>query len=133
MTNNPEPQYLLAALTLAWGADTANDPENWSGHPPSYGQCVPTALIVQDYYGGRLARAPMGITGSHYFNETAFGILDMSGGQFAHTSQKPDYAKKTLRTRVQLLNSLDVQSRYAILRGRTIQWLDIITRNRPEL
>jgi len=122
----PTPQQLLAALTLSWQADTAYD-NDWEPHIPSLNQCVPTALVVQDYYGGKIARAPMSCGGSHYWNvETKYGTLDFSGGQFAYLTSSPRYDRVAHRSRGILLDDDYIVKRYHKLAERVSYWLVII-------
>jgi len=122
----PTPQQLLAALTLSWHANTAYD-NDWEPHIPSLNQCVPTALVVQDYYGGEIARAPMSCGGSHYWNvETAHGTLDFSGGQLAYLTSSPLYDQVVRRARENLLSTEAITGRYRMLADRVKYWLEII-------
>ena len=50
--------HLLAAATVDL---------DWSSRWPSKGKCTVTALVVQDYLGGELLRAPVEDV-SHYWN-----------------------------------------------------------------
>lgn len=52
----PSLQNIVDALQLAWGADTAYDPHDWSDDNRARGQCVVSSLVVQDYLGGDLLR-----------------------------------------------------------------------------
>jgi len=47
---------LEAAFKKSWSQETVNPEidEKWSAANPALGQCVPTALVVNDLYGGRL-------------------------------------------------------------------------------
>lgn len=128
MSNDPKkptPQQLLAALVLSWGADTALRESGWMDTVPSLGQCVPTALVVQDYFGGEIWRAPLpNYRGSHYWNvNTKHAALDLTGGQFIFLNAIPEFDKGKRRTRKELLKNPDVQRRYIILSARVWVWL----------
>lgn len=75
------------ALTVSWGIDTTVDPENWSEDNPAHGQCVPTALVIQDLFGGKIVWAMVIQNGqkvSHYFNELPDGTRrDFTEPQFS--------------------------------------------------
>jgi hypothetical protein len=48
---------LEAAIRSAWGSDTTDEPELWSGENPALGQCAVTALVVREYLGGEIVVA----------------------------------------------------------------------------
>lgn len=61
---------LREALHVAWTRETSYDPLNWSNENAAWGQCAVTALIVQDYCGGRLVCGEVnGIP--HYWNRVS--------------------------------------------------------------
>lgn len=124
---NPTPQQLLAALTLSWGADTVRKGDDWQEGVPSLNQCIPTALVVQYYFGGSICRAPMVIQfepGFHYWNAfTEHGTIDFTGGQFVFLREWPNYKQMDVRDRVVLLRSAHVVRRYLILSTRVGVWL----------
>src|SRR5262249_11613610 len=92
--------------------DTAADPDHWSADNPSHGQCAVTALIVQDYFGGALLRAPVNGT-AHYWNRLASGDeIDLTRQQFA-TATVPSGVQ---RTREYVLSFPDTARRYEQLR-----------------
>lgn len=72
---------LPQALRQSWSAATSAD-ENWTPSNPSLGQCAVTALIVQDFAGGTLARTTVhGV--SHYYNILPGSVeLDLTRDQF---------------------------------------------------
>lgn len=78
---------LETLLRKAWSRETSSDPEGWTAENPAWGQCVPTALIVQDFFGGGLLRHPLeGIEGlefmrSHYVNLVDGKRIDLSQEQ----------------------------------------------------
>lgn len=74
-------ELLPQALRESWTARTSAD-EGWSPANPSLGQCAVTALIVQDYAGGTLARTTVGGV-SHYYNILEDGTeVDLTREQF---------------------------------------------------
>lgn len=103
---------LFAALRRAWARDTSTDSE-WSGQCPSRGQCAVTALVVQDYLGGRLLRADVeGI--SHYWNRVANTDIDLTRDQFAEFSP----VNVTERGRDYVLSFRDTLIRYETIQKR---------------
>jgi len=124
---NPTPQQLLAALTLSWGPDTVRKGDDWQEGVPSLNQCVPTALVVQDYFGGSIYRAPMIFRHkprSHYWNSfTEHGTLDFTGGQFVFLREWPDYDRMAVRDRSIVLANVHVVERYLTLSARVAVWL----------
>ena len=50
---------LEEALKKAWDQTTCYPPmaEDWSPDNPAYGQCYVTALIVNDFFGGKILKA----------------------------------------------------------------------------
>jgi len=103
---------LRAALEAAWRADTGADPSNWHAGNRAYGQCVPTALIVQDRYGGDLLRTVVD-GDSHYYNSLADGrVVDLTADQFPPDAVRAD---GVTRSRGYVLGSPDVVRRYQLL------------------
>lgn len=47
-------EQLQTAIEKSWIRETSSVPDEWSEELASRGQCVPTALVVQDYLGGEL-------------------------------------------------------------------------------
>ena len=79
------------AFRSSWGPDTTclddDGLERWDRANPAYGQCGPTALIIQELLGGDLLIAS--VTGGqerdgwHYWNRLGRGIeLDLTREQF---------------------------------------------------
>ena len=88
-------KQLEAILEESWTKETSEDPENWTKENPAYGQCAVTALVVHDYFGGRLlwapAKLPDGREIPHYFNETATSeIIDLTKAQFPEGTIIPE-------------------------------------------
>ncbi|MBG6192421.1 hypothetical protein IWX64_003393 [Arthrobacter sp. CAN_A212] len=82
---------LEAAFRQAWGADTTclqpSSLTRWHHNTPEYGQCGPTALVLQDLLGGDLLIAD--VVGRdeadqvHYWNRLSSGLeIDLTGEQF---------------------------------------------------
>jgi hypothetical protein len=118
-------------IKSCWDAETTNDPLTWSPENPSAGQCVPTSLIINDYFGGKIEKVKTlmsnGKTGSHYFNLINKVIYDLTRDQYplnthfiaCSLSNFPD--EKSLRD--YLLSSQDTKRRYELLKKRVEQKL----------
>lgn len=85
--------------------------DRWSEENSSLGQCAITALVLNDFLGGKIMRC-MSETGSHYYNLINGEIVDLTVSQF---SSLPDYINGEERTREYLLSSEDTRNRYKLL------------------
>lgn len=85
----------------------------WNEYNPSLGQCAITALIVNDYFGGKIMRCMTSIE-SHYYNIIEGKIVDLTKEQFL--GEIPDYIRGEERTREYLLSNKDTEKRYNILK-----------------
>ena len=85
MTSSQKKQ-LQTAIEKSWIRETSNVPDEWSEEWSSRGQCVPTALVVQDYLGGELQKLVTVFGGreeSHYRNILPDGsVFDASRSQY---------------------------------------------------
>lgn len=120
---------LEEALRHSWCAETSTDSKNWSEENPSYGQCAVTALIVQDYLGGKLlwaqAELPNGNTDSHYFNLIENKEVDLTREQFPEGTTIPKgipKPKEFKTTRDYVLSYEPTKERYELLK-------DIVEKN----
>ena len=110
-------------LSKAWVQETSSDPDNWSAENPAWGQCAVTALVVNDYFGGRLlwasAKLPDGKEISHYFNELETGeVVDLTRAQFPEGTIIPegiDKKKEFATTRDYVLSYPVTVQRYTLL------------------
>lgn len=77
---------LQVALEHSWIQETSSTPKTWSEVKASRGQCVPTALVAQDYLGGNLQKLTTVFDGheeSHYRNIIDDGsIFDATRSQY---------------------------------------------------
>lgn len=107
-------------LKDGWCRETAHPSyrECWSPDMPSCGQCLVTALIIQEQYGGDIYSCKVGRR-SHFVNIINERIIDKTAEQFGgiHKIQYITGSFK-LRTRDSLLKSQDVKDRYALLKAR---------------
>jgi hypothetical protein len=102
---------LKQLLTLSWNKETCSKGlrDGWNNENPSLGQCAITALIVNDFFGGKIMRC-MASTGSHYYNLIDNKIVDLTIEQFL--GEIPDYDNGEERTREYLLSNEDTKKRY---------------------
>ncbi|MEZ8236517.1 hypothetical protein AB4116_01035 [Vibrio splendidus] len=83
----PSISDVLKALQDSWSLESTEEPENWTQFNPSRGQCGISALIINDYFGGKLVLWKVFLgedrVGFHYSNELPDGTLfDSTGDQF---------------------------------------------------
>lgn len=102
--------------------DTCFDANDWSADNPARGQCVVSALIVQDHLGGDLMRYDVtgeNLSEKHYCNIVGGTIIDTTGQQYREpVTMRP--SETTLKgfasARDKLLADQDTKRRYEILR-----------------
>lgn len=107
-------------LRKAWCRETAhlNYKDKWSEENPSIGQCLVTALVIQDQYGGDIYSCKVG-NNSHFVNIINERIIDKTAEQFGGTD-KIKYINGSFRkrSRESLLKNKDVKQRYELLKAR---------------
>ena len=106
-----ELKTLKKLLKKSWTVDTCikSSREEWSADNYSLGQCDITALIVNDYFGGKIMRV-MTNYGSHYYNLIDNNIIDLTVEQFS--GEIPKYQRGEERSRTYLLSNEDTKKRY---------------------
>lgn len=118
-----QPGTTLSSLKLtidqAWSAQTSADRANWSESNRSYGQCAVTALVIQDFFGGKLLRVeasgPSGNV-SHYYNQLRDGnVVDLTRKQFPEGTK---FSSSQYREREYVLSYPETASRYEILKDK---------------
>ena len=104
-------EELESKLKKSWSKDTCSPglKNDWCSDNPSMGQCAITALVVNDFLGGKIMRC-MASTGSHYYNLIDNEIVDLTVSQFL--GEIPEYEKGAERTREYLLGNEDTRNRY---------------------
>ena len=107
-------EKLKEILNCSWNKDTCSPGlrDKWNEDNSSIGQCAITALVVNDYFGGRIMRC-MTSSGSHYYNLIDNEIVDLTVDQFL--GETPLYSQGEERTREYLLGNEDTKSRYVKL------------------
>lgn len=106
---------LKELLSECWNIETCSPglKDKWSEDNPSIGQCAITALIVNDYFDGKIMRC-MSTSGSHYYNIIDDKIIDLTKEQFL--GEIPLYEEGQERTREYLLSNEDTKKRYLMLK-----------------
>ena len=104
-------EELTKILELSWCKDTSSPSmqDSWNEDNKALGQCAVTALIVNDFLGGKIMRC-MCESGSHYYNLIDGKIVDLTVNQFL--GEIPLYEEGTSRTREYLLGNEDTNKRY---------------------
>ena len=104
---------LTKILELSWNKNTCTQSmqDSWNENNKSLGQCAVTALIVNDFLGGKIMRC-MCETGSHYYNLINNEIVDLTVEQF---KVLPNYSLSEERTKDYLLSNESTKERYKIL------------------
>ena len=102
---------LKELLSKSWTKETCSPGlrNEWNETNPSLGQCAITALIINDFFGGKIMRC-MASTGSHYYNLIDGNIIDFTVEQFL--GEIPGYEEGQERTREYLLGNEDTKKRY---------------------
>ena len=102
---------LKQLLIQSWDLRTCSPGlrDKWNKENPSLGQCAITALIVNDFFGGKIMRC-MASSGSHYYNIIDDELVDLTVEQFL--GEIPQYENGEERTREYLLSNEDTKNRY---------------------
>lgn len=126
-----EPSQLEKALQKAWCKETSSDPANWTAKNPAWGQCAISALLINDYFGGKIVFAeallPNGTKISHYFNFINEMEIDITREQFPPGTIIPTGVDKTKgfsTTRDYVLSYLPTKERYMLLKDKLQKLLD---------
>ena len=114
---------LINALRKCWAKSTSFNPKKWTKNNPAYGQCAVTAVVVQDFFGGKLIRCS--VYGeervSHYYNGLPDDKrIDLTRGQFKEGTR---FSKPQYRERSQVLSYATTAKKYALLKKRVLQEL----------
>ena len=84
----------------------------WTKENPAYGQCVPTALLVQHYFGGDIHKYK-----DHYFNVIDGEVVDLTASQL---TEEFDYSQGKLKQPA--LNQSKTQERFEILKEKVVNY-----------
>ena len=104
---------IIRIIEMSFTKETCypNLQDKWNSDNPSLGQCAVTALVVNDFLGGKIMRCESE-TGSHYYNLINNEVIDLTSGQF---NSLPDYNTGEERSREYLLSNIDTKNRYKLL------------------
>jgi hypothetical protein len=82
-------------------------------------QCVVTALVVQDYFGGKILCRKLTNGKNHFLNKLPDGTeKDFTESQFKDSDIQPIVEQTTTRSRNSLLRHKSVEKRYILLNKR---------------
>lgn len=103
-------------VSMSFSKDTCypNLRNKWTLENKTLGQCAITALVLNDFLGGKIMRCESE-TGSHYYNLINDEIVDLTVSQF---NILPNYETGIERTREYLLSNEDTKKRYKLLLER---------------
>lgn len=106
-------EEVIRIIELSYSKETCypNLRDKWCEENKTLGHCAITALVVNDFVGGKIMRC-MSETGSHYYNLINNEIVDLTFSQF---KELPDYEHSEERTREYILSNDDTKNRYKIL------------------
>lgn len=108
------------ALVKSWGKETAyhKDAPNWTIENPALGQCAITALLFNEYFGGKIFSGVSETGIVHYWNKIFGFKVDLTKQQF-----KSNLVFKNIVewNRSDLLESGNVAERYDILKQRMLE------------
>lgn len=113
------------ALVASWAQDTAyhKDAVNWTPQNPALGQCAITALLFNEFFGGKIYSGVSEAGIVHYWNKK-FGLkIDLTKQQF---DKNIKFCEVTLWDRDHLLSTGNVEERYLLLRKRFMEQYEII-------
>ena len=117
---------LEKAIRASWDEQTCYPgwADDWTKENPAYGQCVVTALVVQDYYGGDLAFCKEHF---HYWNILPNNkYVDLTREQFPVGT---DFSVDMIRSRESILSGdralkAKTKERYELLKNKIDKILD---------
>jgi hypothetical protein len=114
---------LTTALHNSWTRETSSSPDEWSEDNPARGQCVASALVMQDYLGGDLLRYEVtskSIHEMHYCNLLDDGtVVDTTSSQYKEPVNmivEPVDLKGFSSTREKRLADKATNNRYQLLK-----------------
>jgi hypothetical protein len=118
--------HVVEAIAASWDADTAYK-YKWDRDNPSMNQCAVTALVLQDYFGGKLVRCQTVGGSTHCWNRFEFRFIgfevDLTYEQFDIIDDEPIREECTVVNRENVLSFPDTKKRYEILKNRVAEYL----------
>lgn len=104
---------ILDVIRSCWTKETSADPFNWSRKIPSYGQCVATALLIHDLYGGILYKCNVIDKQNivpHYFVVLAGERIDPTFDQFVEAEEMKHSIQQQSKKRLETIVFPDFKS-----------------------
>ena len=118
-------KQLEKAIRNSWNRDTCYYKFIWDdkNQPESAGHCRVVALIVNDYFGGKILFSH--VVGNpkytHYWNKLTNGKeVDFTKDQF---SQNLKFTKSKIILRKQALDNKIIEKTYSILKKRVVKFI----------
>lgn len=118
-------EKLAQLLQQKAASDTSSVPEQWTKENPMLGHCAIVAILVQDYFGGKLLRVSLedskefGYLHSHYWNKIESGQeIDLTKSQFL--GLELNFLDIQERSKEKILSNSDTLRRYNLLKSRII-------------
>lgn len=108
------------ALAQSWGKDTSyhKDAPNWTPENPALGQCAISALLFNEYFGGKIYSGVSDTGIVHYWNKI-YGIkVDLTKQQFPRGLK---FKNIICWDRNELIATGNVDKRYNLLRQRMLE------------
>jgi len=114
---NLKPMFLQDVFRYSWSKETCHPAlqGDWSRKNPAYGQCLVTALIVQESYGGKLVYCKHY---DHYWNRFKDGMeVDFTKMQF---TKQEKLCADMIKSKNSVLKVKHVANRFRLLKKRVI-------------
>jgi len=110
---------LRKALELSWGIDTCyvSMRKKSSNLPCSYGQCLVTALVVNDFLGGKLVKGKFKTGGIHYWN-----LIDKKEIDFTLDRDRLNKIERNPKPKIVEREKIREIKEYLILKKRVISF-----------
>jgi hypothetical protein len=119
-------ELLLEALNASWDRETAYwaDRKEWTAEKKETGQCTITAIIVFDYFGGKIFRGKSEKYNLlHYWNEIDGVKIDLTFNQFVGDKDDIIFITIVEKQKSDLLKIANVRQRYEILKKKVESYL----------
>ena len=111
---------LESAIRTSWSRETSAVEEFWNPEIPSTGQCGPTALVVQDFLGGKIAYSIVNSSGKK--NENCKKCPDIVECYGSHVYNVFPYGKRIDLTRCQFPDGFVIAREEIIERERVMNF-----------
>ncbi len=113
------------AIKNSWGEDTCYYKFLWKNktQPESAGHCRVIAVIVNDYFGGKIyfSQVKGDPRYTHYWNRLPNGkLVDLTKDQF---SKKAKLVKPIIISKKEALDNKKIQKTYPILKKKVIKYI----------